>query len=82
MLWKSTERELYIQSKIFWVRWNYVAVMNVACTLMSHCSKLLMLMSRAKMSQNATNVVGEGEGARLEEGKGARLGEGEGARLG
>jgi hypothetical protein len=33
------------------VRWNYVAVMNVACTLMSHCSKLLMLMSCAKMSR-------------------------------
>ena len=46
---------------------------------MSHCSKLLMLMSRAKMSrakmsQNATNVAGEGEGARLGEGEGARLG--------
>jgi hypothetical protein len=35
----------------FLVRWNYVAVDNVACTLMSHCSKLLMLMSHCyKMS--------------------------------
>ncbi len=33
------------------VGWNFVAVANVAFTLMSHCSELLMLMSHCyKMS--------------------------------
>ncbi len=64
------------------VGWNFVAVINVACTLMSHCTPLVMLMSHCnkmshivRMSQSLlSHKLGEGEGAGLGEGEGARLG--------
>jgi hypothetical protein len=43
------------------VRWNYVAVMNVACTLMSHAKcrvpKCLVPKCRVPLATNATNVA-------------------------